>query len=327
MNEKTTVGFDNSLPFEMERARRRRAGAQGAQSDVFELRESVRADNPMTDNGLQYHLHTKQGDIASYCLFVGDPGRAEMIAREFLTDAHLMGDHRGLKSFTGTYGDLRVSVVTTGMGGASTGIVMLEAVRCGARRIIRIGSCSALQPEIALGSPIVVTGAVRLEGASKNWALIEYPAMADFRVLNAFYSVSRQKKTKEDSVHFGIEATTDCFNEGQARPDDGKYTPPRLLAQHRELIAAKVACYSMEAAAMFVWASTHGHLYEGGVWVGAVNAVYGNRIQNTFDSDEGRLASDQRAAEMGIKTLRCLDDKFPISGAKALRLDGWGCEF
>lgn len=268
----------------------------------------IQASKPMAEGGKQYHLHCTPGQIAPYCLFVGASQRAKMIV-DAIVDKHLgaaelVNTHRDLYSYTGSYKGMSLSVVTTQMGSPSTGIVMPEAVRCGARRIIRVGSCSALQPEMKLGEPIVVIGAVRLEGASKNWVMIEYPALADRHILRAFEDVEGACDT---TVHYGIEATTDCFQEGQARPDDGKYVPQRLLDQHIELTARRVACYSMEAAAQFVWASTHSHLYSHGVWTGAVNAVYGNRKDESFVPQ-----GDERAADLALNAMLRLHELYPI---------------
>ncbi|MBI5229885.1 MAG: hypothetical protein HY981_01115 [Candidatus Magasanikbacteria bacterium] len=189
----------------------------------------VNASKPTTADGRQYHVHCLPGEIAPYCLFVGASARARMIV-DAIVDKHLgtaklVNSHRDLYAYTGDYEGMPLSVVTTQIGAPSTGIVMPEAVRCGARRIIRVGSCSALQSEMALGEPIVVIGAVRLEGASKNWVMIEYPAIADRHILRAFEDV---EGTCDTTVHYGIEATTDCFQEGQARPDDGEWVCRRM---------------------------------------------------------------------------------------------------
>lgn len=106
----------------------------------------TRADRPTT-GGREYHLHTRPRDLAPLCLEVGAPERARMIAEQYFERPILMGDHRGLKSYTGTYEGERISVVTTGMGAPSTGIVLPEAYRCGGRIFIRVGSCFTLLKE------------------------------------------------------------------------------------------------------------------------------------------------------------------------------------
>ncbi|MDO8435613.1 MAG: uridine phosphorylase [bacterium] len=261
------------------------------------MTEPIRADAPITPDGQTYHLHTKAGDLAEYCLLVGSPERAEMIATNLFRGGRLVGDHRGLRSYTGVAvrpdgiktrpSTLKMSVVTTGMGGPTTGIVLPEAVYSGARVFIRVGSCSALQPGPKPGEAMICTAAVRLEGTSLNWAPIEYPAVSDYRVVAALVKSAEHQRLPH---HVGIGATTDCFNEGQARPDRNGYLPPRLLAQHEELTARGVAFYSMEEATIDVWCSTHG-----GFLAGAVDAVYGNRSNNAW-----AVTGDEEAAKIAI---------------------------
>jgi uridine phosphorylase len=241
------------------------------------------ATRPVADDGRQYHLHTAPGSLAERCLLVGAPERAEQIASTLFSRSVQVGDHRGLKSFTGEFRHQPMSVVTTGMGGASLGIVMPEAVRSGAKVFIRVGSCSTLWREVGLHSTVICTGAVRLDGASQNWAPMEYPAVADWRIVSSLVAAAEQLGLPHAE---GIGATTACFNEGQARPDDSGYMPPRLRQLHDELVARHVLFYSMEEAALFVWCSAHG-----GYPAGSVCAVFGNRATNEFGPGGEREAA------------------------------------
>ncbi|MBI5022942.1 MAG: nucleoside phosphorylase [Candidatus Magasanikbacteria bacterium] len=258
------------------------------------------ANKPISPDGRTYHLQTREGDIAKCCLLVGSPERAEMIAENLFTNARLVGDHRGLKSFTGRAGNVPMSVVTTGMGSASTAIVLPEVVYSGAKRLIRVGSCSTLWREPLPGHSAICTAAVRLDGASENWAPIEYPAVADFRVVNAMVEAAQNLGFPH---HVGIGATTTCFNEGQARPDISGYLPPRLLALHEELTRRGVLFYSMEEATLFVWCTTHGT----DIWAGAVDAIYGNRRTNEF-----AVRGEEEAAHIAITAMLILDKRFSL---------------
>lgn len=255
------------------------------------------ATRPKATDNRTYHLHTRPGDLAPLCLLVGAPERAEMIAKMFFKKATLMGDHRGLKSYTGTYEKNLVSVVTTGMGTPSTGIVLPEAYESGARTFIRVGSCSTLLKDPKPGDVIIVSAAVRFDGASRNWAPIEYPAAAHYRVVSALEKAADGLVSKSGRFYVGVEATTDCFNQGQARPDLKGRVPERLRRQHKELIELGVACYSMEAAALFVWCGING------LPAGAINAVYGNRHTNKF-----KVAGEELAAKIALKALAIFAD-------------------
>ena len=72
---------------------------------------------------------------------------------------------------------------------------MEELARCGADTFVRIGTCGGIQPEVKSGDIVVATGAVRMEGTSKEYAPIEYPAVADLMVVNALVSLCEGKRT------------------------------------------------------------------------------------------------------------------------------------
>lgn len=254
----------------------------------------IKANRPTGKGGRAYHLHTRPGSLSELCLLVGSPERATMIAKNYLTGAKLVGNHRGLKSYTGEFQGVRMSVVTTGMGSASIGIVLPEAVESGARIFIRVGSCGTLQAEPKVGDSVICTGAVRLDGASENWAPIQYPAVADYRVVTALVEAAKNLNLPH---HIGIGATTTCFREGQARPDINDYIPPRLQALHEELTQRGVLFYSMEEATLFVWCTTHGKRY----LAGDVNAIYANRVTNDFN-----VTGDEQAALIALNALLIL---------------------
>ncbi|MEA3248799.1 MAG: nucleoside phosphorylase [Patescibacteria group bacterium] len=256
----------------------------------------ISADKPTTDDGCQYHLETRSGDLADRCLLVGSPERAEMIAKTYFTDAIKVGHHRGLRAFSGKYQGKYFSVVTTGMGSASTGIVLPEAVRSGARAFIRVGSCGVLHADLPPGSSCVCKAAVRLDGASENWAPIQYPAFADPHMAVALERAARRLDL-EFPWRAGVGITTTCFNEGQARPDDNGYIPPRIKMMHDELVQRGALFYSMEEATLFVWCATHGEIP-----CGAVDAVYANRLTKDFAT-----IGDEQAARIALEAFRTFD--------------------
>lgn len=252
------------------------------------------ASKPQADDGREYHLHTKPGDLAPRCLLVGSPERAEMIGKTYL-EGVLVGDHRGLRSYTGRFGDTPVSVVTSGMGGPSIGIVIPEAVRSGAQIMIRVGSCATLWPEVQPRWAAICTGAVRLDGASDAWAPTpEYPALMDYRV-TAQLVASAKALGQPHAV--GIGTTTCCFNEGQARPDLNGYIPQWQWERFRELVARGVLFYSMEEATLGVWCSAHG-----GYPCGSIDTVYANRLSEAWDPH-----GDEKTAETALDAIVRLD--------------------
>src|SRR2546429_4571937 len=114
------------------------------------------------------HLRAEPGDYAEACLLPGDPLRAKYIADTFLADARQVNGERGMLGFTGTYEGRPVSVQASGMGCPSAGIVIEELVMLGARRILRVGTCGGLQPDLKLGDLIVAISAVPADGAARH---------------------------------------------------------------------------------------------------------------------------------------------------------------
>ena len=115
------------------------------------------------------HLRAEPGDYAPAVLLPGDPLRARSVAQEFLDDVRQVNGERGMLGFTGTYEGTPVSVQATGMGCPSAAIVIEELVQLGAERLIRIGTCGGLQPDLELGDTIVALSAVPADGTARAY--------------------------------------------------------------------------------------------------------------------------------------------------------------
>ena len=101
------------------------------------------------------HNQAVKGQIAESVLMPGDPDRAIFVAEKFLTDAELVSDLRGMKAFTGNFNGKRVSVMSSGMGGASAGLYSYELFAFyGVEKIIRIGTAAGFQKEINAGDMV-----------------------------------------------------------------------------------------------------------------------------------------------------------------------------
>ena len=106
------------------------------------------------------HIAAAPGDIAPLVLLPGDPRRAERIAAEYLDDASVVSDVRGIKVFTGTYAGAPMSVMASGMGIPSVSIYATELYRFfGVRRIARVGTCGAISRKVQVRDTIIATAA------------------------------------------------------------------------------------------------------------------------------------------------------------------------
>lgn len=141
---------------------------------------------------LMSHLHISKGDIGKYVILPGDPKRCEKIARYF--DApRLVADNREFVTYTGYLDRQKVSAVSTGIGGPSASIAMEELVQCGAGTFIRVGTCGGMDLKVKGGDLVIASGAVRMEGCSREYAPIEFPAAANIEIVNALMKVAKKK--------------------------------------------------------------------------------------------------------------------------------------
>ena len=132
----------------------------------------------------QYHTQVGPEDIGRYVIMPGDPKRCAKIAK-YLENPVLIADSREYVTYTGTLLGEKVSVTSTGIGGPSAAIAMEELVKAGADTFVRIGTCGGIQPEVKSGDVVIATAAVRMDGTSKEYAPLEFPAVADLTVTNA----------------------------------------------------------------------------------------------------------------------------------------------
>ena len=139
----------------------------------------------------QYHINCAPGDVGRYCILPGDPGRCASIAALF-DDASLVSQNREYTVYTGTLLGEKVSVCSTGIGGPSAAIAMEELTAIGADTFIRVGTCGGIDLEVQSGDIVVATGAIRFEGTSREYAPIEFPAVADFGITAALAEAAKK---------------------------------------------------------------------------------------------------------------------------------------
>lgn len=197
-------------------------------------------------SGKQYHLQIAPGDVGKYVILPGDPKRCKLIA-EYFDDAKLIADSREFVTYTGYLNGEKVSVTSTGIGGPSASIAMEELKRCGADTFIRVGTCGGMQTEIVGGDLVIETGSIRMEGTSREYAPIEYPAVADFDVVQALVKAAKKLGM---SYHVGVGQSKDSFY-GQHEPEV-KPVGYELLNKWDAWIKCGCLASEMESAALFI---------------------------------------------------------------------------
>ena len=196
--------------------------------------------------GKLYHIQVAPGEVGRYVILPGDPKRCEKIAQYF-DNPVLIADNREYVTYTGTLDGVKVSVTSTGIGGPSAAIAMEELKRCGADTFLRVGTCGGMQLEVKGGDLVIATGAIRAEGTSKEYAPIEYPAVADFDIALAMRQAAASLGF---TAHLGVVQCKDSFY-GQHEPEV-KPVSYELLNKWEAWIRCGCLASEMESAALFV---------------------------------------------------------------------------
>lgn len=151
--------------------------------------------------------HIRCAEVFPFVLVSGDPGRIERMA-SFLERAERVSEYRGYKVMRGFFEGVPVSLASTGIGSPSAAIAVEELIKCGARTIIRVGTCGSLIYELERGDMVIPTEAIRGEGTTSYYAGMERRAKPSPRVKEALLEASRRLGYK---VREGKIFTTDAF--------------------------------------------------------------------------------------------------------------------
>lgn len=244
-----------------------------------------------------YHIRLDEGIKARYALLPGDPGRVGKIA-SCLENPRPVGENREYVTYLGTLEGENVLVTSTGIGGPSAAIAVEELYRLGVDTFLRVGTCGGMQPHILGGDIVIPTAAVRMEGTSKEYLPIEYPAVADFSVVSALFEAA---KSLGVNSHLGVVQSKDSFY--------GQHEPERMPQSH-ELINKwnayiKAGCLAseMECAAVFSVSTVLG------ARCGGVLNVVWNQERAKKGKDNPTSLDTSRAIQTAVLALEILIKK------------------
>lgn len=243
---------------------------------------------------LQFHIRCAPGDVGRYCILPGDPGRSEVIAQYFDNPVHV-AYNREFNIYTGTLLGEKVSVCSTGIGGPSAVIALEELHAIGADTFVRTGTCGGIKLEIQSGDLVIATGAVRHEGASREYAPIEFPAVSDYEVQSALVQAA---KNLGKPWHAGVVQCKDSFY--------GQHDPKRMPVSQELLYKWEawkrlgVLASEMESAALFCCAAALG------VRCGSCFHVIWNQEREAAGLDQEESHDLSAALEVGIEAVRLL---------------------
>lgn len=200
------------------------------------------------------------GEVPPAVLVCGDPERATRTAAAF-DESVLLSERREYRAYRGKIGGMPVAVCSHGVGAPGAAVAFEELIAAGARRLVRIGTCGAMQPGIAAGELVVATAAVDKTGYGRVTVPEGYPAVASVRLTNALLNAAAKLGR---TVRSGLVLTNDNFYQGVNTPHATSYPV---------LAAAGVLAVEMECAALFIVGSLRG------VQTAAILAVDGNVLE------------------------------------------------
>jgi purine-nucleoside phosphorylase len=193
---------------------------------------------------MSIHISAAPGDIAPFVLLPGDPLRARHVAETYFEDPTCVNQTRGMVGFTGVYGGKPVSIQGTGMGVPSIAIYTTELVReYGVRTLIRVGTCGAFQPDMAIGDVILAQAACTDSNVNQlRFGGRDFSPCADFGLLQGAWQAADDRGL---NVRVGPVLTSDSFYQDQ---DD-----PWGIWQRHGVLAIE-----MESTALYTIAAAHG---------------------------------------------------------------------
>jgi DeoD family purine-nucleoside phosphorylase len=230
------------------------------------------------------HVRAEPGDYADGCLLPGDPLRAQYIAETFFDDPVQRNSERGMLGYTGTFEGKPVSVQATGMGCPSAAIVVEELVQLGVKRLLRVGTCGGLQPDMSLGELIVAVSAVAADRTVDKLVGFEpHVPTADFGLVHGAVHAAKELGQQ---VRVGPIVSSDLFY----NPDEGQYE----RWSSRGILAVE-----MEASVIF----TLGALRK--VQAGCLLTVSDVVVEGEFKriSDEDMRAAVDQMTELALRTI------------------------
>ena len=246
-----------------------------------------------------YHIGLTKEDVEGihYAILPGDPGRVKKIAA-LMDNPRKLAQNREYTSAIAEIDGQKVLVISTGIGGPSASIAAEELCKIGVTNLIRIGTCGGMQLDVKAGDVVIVSGAVRQEGTSKEYAPIEFPAIADLDITLALREAA---KDLGFNYHTGIVQCKDSFY-GQHDPS----TMPvsyELENKWQAWLRCGVLASEMETAALYTVSSVRG------AKAGAVMLCVWNQEREKQGLSQDEFHDTERAIRVVIEGIRKLMKK------------------
>lgn len=197
------------------------------------------------------HINPQGAPIAETILLPGDPLRAKFIADTYLEDVVQFNSVRNMLGFTGTYRGNEVSVMGSGMGIPSISLYSWELIHVfGCKKLIRVGSCGALQKDLDLYDVVIGQSASTDSNFLSQYNIPgTYAPTGSFRLIENVRDRARAEGIK---THVGNILSSDVFYNDQADANE-RWARMGVLAVEMESagLYATAAQAGVEAMGIF----------------------------------------------------------------------------
>jgi DeoD family purine-nucleoside phosphorylase len=230
------------------------------------------------------HVRAEPGEYAEACLLPGDPLRAKYIAETYLDNAVQRNAERGMLGYTGEFEGRPVSVQATGMGCPSAAIVAEELNQLGVKRMLRVGTCGGLQPDLSLGDLIVALSAIPADATARHLVgTDQHVPTASWELVHGAVHVAKEIG---QTMRIGPIVSSDLFY----NPDDGQYA---------RWSSRGVLAVEMEASVLFTLGALRGFA------AGCLLTVSDVVVEGEFKriSDEELRAAVDRMTRVALATV------------------------
>ncbi len=253
----------------------------------------------ITDGERQFHIQTTPEEVGRYVILAGDPARIPKIAK-LLDGAAQVAYNREFNVYTGTLEGEKVTVCSTGIGGASTAIAVEELIKCGADTFIRVGTCGGIADKVRGGDLVIASAAVRAEGTSYEYLPTGYPSAADFGVTEALARAAAALSEDSDGkrFHVGVVHSKDSFY-GQVETEN---SPVAYKLRERWQSYIRCGCLSSEMECAALYAVTQARGARGG---SVLTAIW-NMERAHSGVDETQTLDSSRAIRCAVEAVRLL---------------------
>ncbi|MBQ9468353.1 MAG: purine-nucleoside phosphorylase [Clostridia bacterium] len=241
------------------------------------------------------HINATPADFAKTVLMPGDPLRAKFIAENFLTDAKLVNNVRGIQGYTGTFEGVRVSVMASGMGMPSIGIYSYELFNFfDVQNIMRIGSAGAMTEKIRVRDIVMGMGACTNSNYAHQYHLPgTFAPVCSYKMLETCVNIAKEQGLR---WHVGNLLSSDTFyNDPAGLPSNGEFLAQGAWSK------MGVMAVEMEAAALYMNAARAGKNAL------AICTISDHLITGETTTAEERQNSFTEMMILALKTAKALD--------------------